>query len=652
VTAAVCGIAGVFSYKPIDEAVVRRMNDSLRHRGPDDSGVHIASVNESCHIALAHRRLSILDLSPLGHQPMVSPSGRFAISYNGEVYNFKEIRQQCEQHGFSFRGGSDTEVILAAIEQWGVEEAVRKFVGMFALAIWDNRDATLFLCRDRLGKKPLYYTARGDTCAFGSELKAICALPSFHREIDRNVLALLVRYNLIPSPWSIYKDVFKVPPGAVVAVQQRGGSFEATSSAYWSLADVAARGQAGLIDGEERDVVDQFEALLSDAVGIRMIADVPLGAFLSGGIDSSTVVALMQKQSSIPVKTFSIGNADKKHDEAAYAKAVAHHLGTEHTEFYITGKDILDVVPLLPQMFDEPLPDSSQIPTFLVSKLSRTKVTVALTGDGGDEVFGGYARYRRVPQVWKALAAVPYPLRKAGGRFLAGKSPGAGLLVSAAASFLRSQGRVCNSDQVRSYIAATASVASPQDLFHRYLCNELDPAGVVVGAGAVGVPLLSPGMWPVFRNFESTMMYVDMLNFLSEDILVKVDRASMAVSLETRIPILDHRVVEFAWRLPLKYKIRGTQSKWILRQVLHRYVPESLVNRPKMGFSIPVGKWLKNELRPWAEEMLSEARLKRQGYFAAAPIRRKWLEHLSGQRDWHFYLWNILTFQAWLEAQR
>ena len=625
------------------------MSDTLVHRGPDDHGLWFDAV---VGVGLAHQRLSILDLSPLGHQPMFSPSNRYIITYNGEVYNFKSLRVDCEKAGVAFKGGSDTEVILAAIEMWGIETAVKKFTGMFAFALWDRQDRALYLCRDRLGKKPLYYGQIGKAFCFASELKALCALPFFKREIDRDVLALLVQYNFIPSSLSIYKNIFKVSPGSIIRVKAANGNFALTETTYWSLSDVAKNGQKNPFEGNSHEAVEELDALLGDAVKSRMISDVPLGAFLSGGIDSSTIVALMQKQSSRPVKTFSIGNHDEKFNEAVYAKEVARHLGTEHTEFYVSAKDVLDVVPLLPAMFDEPMPDSSQIPTFLVSKLSRSQVTVALTGDGGDEVFGGYERYKRIPQVWNALSMAPGFLRHGLLSSFKQTASFSRPLLNAVVALMRKRGRACNYEEVFSYISGILSVKSQEELFQRYLSNESNPTGVVLGSKARDTLLSSPETWLHFRDFEHTMMYVDILSYLSEDILVKVDRASMAVSLETRIPILDHRVVEFAWRLPLIYKMRNKQSKWILRQVLNKYIPKNLVERPKMGFGIPIGSWIKKELRPWAEALLDADRLKREGIFDPVAIRKKWMEHLSGDRDWHYYLWNILTFQAWFEKQQ
>jgi asparagine synthase (glutamine-hydrolysing) len=647
-----CGIAGLLypSLKSEDwQKYLEAMDATLAHRGPDDNGLWFDVV---VGVGLAHRRLSIIDLSPLGHQPMFSPSGRYVISYNGEVYNFKSLRMDCEKAGLALKGGSDTEVILAAIELWGIEAAVKKFTGMFAFALWDRQERALCLCRDRLGKKPLYYGQIGRAFCFGSELKAMCALPFFKREIDRDVLAMLVQYTFIPSPFSIYKDIVKVPPGSIIRVKAENGNYAVKETSYWSLLDAANYGRTNPFEGNSAEAVEELDTLLSDAVQSRMISDVPLGAFLSGGIDSSTIVALMQKQSSIPVKTFSIGNFDMKFNEAGYAKEVARYLGTDHTEFYVSPQDVLEVVPSLPDMFDEPLPDSSQIPTFLVSKLSRSKVTVALTGDGGDEVFGGYERYKRIPQVWNALSKAPGFLRQGLLSTFRQTAPLSRPIVNIVVALLRKQGRICNYEEVFSYISGILSLKSQKELFHRYLSNETNPTGVVLGSKERETMLSSSETWPDFRDFEHAMMYVDSVSYLSEDILVKVDRASMAVSLETRIPLLDHRVVEFAWRLPLIYKMRNKQSKWILRQVLNKYVPRNLVERPKMGFGIPIGSWIKKELRSWAEALLDADRLKREGIFDPVAIRQKWMEHVSGERDWHYYLWNILTFQAWFEKRR
>jgi|WetSurMetagenome_2_1015567.scaffolds.fasta_scaffold00022_48 asparagine synthase (glutamine-hydrolysing) len=647
-----CGIAGILSSFFSDDewrGRLRAMAQALSHRGPDDEGQWFSSAEGA---GMAHRRLSIIDLSPLGHQPMVSASGRYVISYNGEVYDFRSLRAECEKAGVRFRGGCDTEVILEAVALWGVEAAVKKCVGMFAFAVWDRKERALFLCRDRLGKKPLYYGTLGGQFVFCSELKALSALPGACPEIHRDALALCVRHGFIPSPYSIYKGVSKVPPGSIVRVRAAAGGFETETTVYWSLLDAAKRGQEDPFPGSLGEAADELERLLGDAVASRMISDVPLGAFLSGGVDSSVVAALMQRHNSRPVKTFAIGNREAGYDEAAYAGRVARHLGTDHTELYVSAEDVRDAVPLLPAMFDEPMPDSSAVPTYLVSKLSRNNVTVALTGDGGDEVFGGYVRYGRVPAVWRALSSVPLSLRRSVAGAFASRVPLAMLLARAASLLVRRAGRLSNAEEVASYLSGVLSLGSENDLFLRYLTAEPDALEIVKGAGRASVAAFSPGTWPAFEDFAHVMMYVDAVSYLSEDILVKVDRASMAVSLETRLPILDHRVVEFAWRLPMRYKMSGGATKLVLRTVLHRYVPRRLVQRPKMGFRVPVGGWLRRELRPWAEALLSEDRLRREGYFEPAPIRVKWLEHVSGERDWSAYLWNVLTFQAWLEKSR
>jgi asparagine synthase (glutamine-hydrolysing) len=648
-----CGITGFLDTRQTkghDElaVIVRRMASSLRHRGPEDEGVW---VDPASGVAFGHRRLSIIDLSPAGHQPMHSSCGRYAITFNGEIYNFKALRQELESIGQAFRGHSDTEVMLAAIARWGVEAAVKKFNGMFAFALWDRQEKALYLSRDRAGEKPLYYGWAGHTLLFASELKALHQHPDFRGEIDRGALTVYLRHDYIPAPHSIYKGVYKLLPGTLLTI--RGFGSDASPKPFWSAKQAAEEGLSHPFVGTEVEAVDQLDALLNDAVSMRMEADVPLGAFLSGGIDSSLVVAIMQANSARPVKTFTIGFDNSEFNEAESAKAVAKHLGTEHTELYVTPEEAMAVIPRLPTLYDEPFADSSQIPTFLVSQLARRKVTVSLSGDGGDELFGGYNTYlwgRSVqqnigwmPRALKAgLAKSLNPLSRLDWNALLGGSP----------SVLPQSLRRKDLNKVLQKLAGILKVNQREALYWVLCSYWMDPASVVIGAKEPLTPLTDPGKWAQIKEFMHVMMYLDTLMYLPDDILVKVDRASMGVSLESRVPLLDHRVMEFAWKLPLAMKVKGNTGKRPLRQLLHRYVPKNLVDRPKQGFGVPIHEWLRGPMRPWAEELLSESRLQQEGYFCSAPIRQKWSEHVSGRRNWQAQMWGVLMFQSWLEQHK
>lgn len=645
-----CGITGfIDTARRLDEpgarAALQRMTDALRHRGPDDEG-HFYDAPSG--VALGFRRLSIIDLSPNGHQPMTSASGRYVIVFNGEAYNHAELRRELEPLGFRFRGHSDTEVMLAAFEAWGVEPAVKRFVGMFAIALWDRQERELKLIRDRLGIKPLYYGWVRGTFLFGSELKALRAWPGFAADIDRNALCLYLRHNYLPAPYSIYRNIYKLPPGRILSVPPHArGPDEVRSDTYWSLRTVAEAGGREPFASDE-EAAAALEATLKQAVAYRMIADVPLGAFLSGGVDSSTVVALMQAQSRRPVKTFSIGFREDGYDEAAHARRVAAHLGTEHTELYVTPKEARDVIPLLPAMFDEPFADSSQIPTYLVAKLARSAVTVSLSGDGGDELFAGYDRYFHTLEIWRKLSWMPRATRSLLGAAVQATPLPLLDFAGAALGFL--PGPKLSADRLRK-LGALLGGESQQDLYREMLGHWRDPASLVKGACVPDYFLSDSQNWTVSKEPVENMCFADLNSYLPDDILTKVDRASMAVSLEARVPLLDHHVVETAWRVPMHMKIRNGQSKWLLRQVLYKHVPPELIERPKMGFGVPIDTWLCGPLRDWAEALLSEERLNREGFFNAGPIRAKWREHLSGKRRWHFPLWDVLMFQAWLAQQ-
>jgi asparagine synthase (glutamine-hydrolysing) len=637
-----CGIAGFWLKKPLAEdpvALLNRMGNTLAHRGPDDSGVFYD--NKAC-IGLSFRRLSIIDLSAEGHQPMASSSGRYSIIFNGEVYNYEEIRAELGSN--EWRGHSDTEVMLAAIELWGLESAVRRFVGMFAFALWDSFEQRLQLVRDRVGIKPLYYGHIDGSFVFASELKALKIFPGFQPEIDRDSLAAYMRCAYVPAPHSIYRGIRQLSGGNILTLS--GAEASPVITPFWSAADVAREGVKSRIEGSDEEILEGLHATLADAVRLRMIADVPLGAFLSGGIDSSLVVALMQSQSGRPVKTFTIGFHEDAFNEADHARRIAQHLGTDHTELFVTARDALDVVPLLPSMYDEPFADSSQIPTHLVSKLARQKVTVALSGDGGDELFCGYSRYTFVNSLWNILKRIPRPAALGMARLIHTVPP---RMIDKWMGLLPLRGRLSISPGHKLHRLADHLVAQdPAEIYLRAVSMWPEPSALVLGF------LEYPGLLQAIHNFSNMptapemAMLTDLTNYLPDDILTKVDRASMAVSLEARVPLLDHRVIELAWRLPLNFKIRAGKTKWALRQVLDRYVPASLIERPKMGFTMPLDFWLRGPLRSWAEDLLAPENLGRHGLFSVPLIRTKWEEHVSGARNWQYLLWPVLMFQAWI----
>jgi asparagine synthase (glutamine-hydrolysing) len=582
---------------------------------------------------------------------MLSPCGRYVLVYNGEIYNHLDLRVELEREGgsFAWRGHSDTETLLAALRHWGVQGALERLNGMFAFALWDSAERILFLARDRMGEKPLYYGRCNDTFLFGSELKALKAHPRWNAQLDRDALALFLRHNYVPAPWSIYRGIRKLPPAHFVAITD-GGRNISEPECYWDVKDVAARGES---DATPAELIDELEALLRNAVGRRMAADVPLGAFLSGGYDSSTVAALMQAQSDRPIKTFSIGFHEEGYDEAQHARAVAAHLGTDHTELYVTSEDAMAVIPDLPTIYDEPFADSSQIPTYLVSKLARQHVTVSLSGDGGDELFCGYNRYLLALRIWDKLRRLPFPVRRMLAT-LVRRAPGQTL--NQMQRILPQRFQVSSLPDRLPKLAEVLAHRDGQSFYRSLVSHAKDPARIVLGAQEPETILSRPDDLPQLPGMREQMMLLDMLTYLPDDILTKVDRASMAVSLEARVPLLDHRLVEFAWRVPTDLKYRDGQGKWLLRQVLYRHVPRELMERPKMGFGVPIENWLRGPLRDWAEALLDEKRLREEGIFDPIPIRRMWETHKAGKRSRHYEsrhyeLWDVLMFQAWQEAQ-
>jgi asparagine synthase (glutamine-hydrolysing) len=657
-----CGLAGFLSPGPIDEpasaAAVRRMTARIAHRGPDDEGVW---VDAAAGIALGHRRLSIVDLSAAGHQPMASQSGRHVVVFNGEIYNFAAIRRELEASpggAPAWRGHSDTEVLLAAVERWGLVPALERFVGMFAFALWDRQDRVLHLARDRAGEKPLSYGWSGGALLFGSEVHALAAYPGFRADLSRPAVAAFLRYGNVPAPLSIYAGVHKLPPATVLTLRAadlaaRGA--EAVDAAvpvpYWSARAVAEEGQRRAEDAPDEEVVGRLEELLREAVGQQMLADVPLGAFLSGGVDSSLVVALMQRASSRPVRTFSIGFRDRGYDEAPFAREVARHLGTDHTELYVTEGEAMSVIPRLGAVYDEPFADASQVPTILVSRLAREHVTVALSGDAGDELFGGYTRYAWAGDLKRWSGRVPAPVRRALAGFVTAIGPRSwDRAFAAAGRALPARLAQRNPGDKLHKLAEVLGARDGGDLYRRLVSHWIEPARVVLGAAEPVTIAGDPSRWADVPGEVARMMFADFVSYLPDDILVKVDRAAMSVSLETRVPLLDHRIVEYAWSLPARMKLRGGVSKWALREVLYRHVPRALIERPKTGFSVPLDAWLREGLRDWAEALLDEGRLRREGVLDPAPIVARWREHLAGRRNWSRCLWAVLMFQCWRES--
>lgn len=641
-----CGIVGFLQLQegaPVGDpaATVKAMADTLQHRGPDSAGYWLDLEGK---IAFGHRRLAIVDLSEAGHQPMISADARWAVTYNGEVYNFQELRRELEAAGCQFRGSSDTEVIVESVARYGVEATIKRLVGMFALALWDRKGRELYLVRDRLGVKPLYWTVQRGSLMFASELKAFGAHPSWQPRLDVEAADAMLRFSYIPGPATIYRDTFKLPPGSILRATIGKEPIIAT---YWTVFDAIQRGVSSRFNGSPEEAADRLDQLLNDAVSRRMVADVPLGAFLSGGIDSSVVVAQMQASSSTPVRTFSIGFHESGYDEAVHAKAVARHLGTEHTEFYLDATAAQAVISKLPAMFDEPFGDSSQIPTFLVAEMTRRHVTVALSGDGGDELFGGYPRYQAVDGIWRKLRAMPGWSRSGLGRLMQAVPASAWDRVLGSMPWKGIPARPGE----KVHRMARMLDARSADEFYQMVMTQRESRLVPAAKGVIGLGL-DGALAALVPDFVERMQGFDMQCYLTEDIMAKVDRTTMAVSLEAREPLLDHRLVEFAWTLPKQYKFAQGQGKWLLRQVLYRYVPREMVERPKMGFSIPIDEWLRGPLRNWAADLLEEQRLKMDGLLAVEKVRLLWDEHQARTRNHSTVLWNLLMLQSWKRHYR
>jgi asparagine synthase (glutamine-hydrolysing) len=636
-----CGIVGFWDFKKRHgqtflEKTVQKMADQIAHRGPDSFGLW---VDERQGIALGHRRLSIVDLSPTGHQPMISRSERYIIIYNGEIYNAEEIRSKLIPLGYTFKGTSDTEVILEACDAWGVEKTASELIGMFAFSLWDQKERKLFIVRDRLGIKPLYWGFHNDVLFFGSQLKNFRPHPSFTPVLNQDAVASYLKFNYVPTPSCVFQDFYKLKPGHILSIDQNKNIVE---TQFWDLRQIILKGKSNLQKASPLEIQDQLETLMKDAVKRRMIADVPLGAFLSGGIDSSTVVALMQAQSSTPVKTFTIGFVEDQYNEAHYAKKVADHLKTEHYEHYLKAEEAFDIIPNLPEWFDEPFADSSQIPTYLVSKLARQHVTVSLSGDGGDELFAGYNRYKFANRMWGYLKYFPSPLKSALKKMIESLPP---QRWNSLLPFLSPLLKIQNPGDKLHKLAKVLHFSDLQQLYENLISQWLPPANIFLQGQ-------DRFIWPQQEkklNDIENMQFMDMLTYLPDDILAKVDRASMAVSLEARVPLLDHRLVEFIWSIPDHLKIHNGQTKWILRQILNKYVPSHLFERPKVGFGIPLGEWLQGPLKNWASELLTPEKLQING-FNANPILEQWNNHQKGYQNWQYSLWTVLMFQSWMQA--
>ncbi len=641
-----CGVAGFYNIKDDKEvgqcrAIGQAMEQAIAHRGPD--AAHIWKSSDEP-LVLAHRRLAIIDLSKDGEQPMSSVSGRYVVSYNGEIYNYLELQKDLESAGYIFQSRSDTEVMLTAFEHWGVNQTLQKLNGMFALVLWDKKERQLHFVRDRFGKKPLYIGWAGQDLVFASELKSFHAHPDFVPEINRDALALYMRYGYLHAPYSIFKNVWQLLPAGRMTLDvgnlKVGENLAEQMETYWSLKNIAEEGRAHLTNKSQNEIIDEFEEMLGRAVSMRMMSDVPLGAFLSGGIDSSAIVALMQKQASTPVKTFSIGFDEAGYNEAEHAKKVAEYLGTAHQEFYVGAQDAKDVIPSLPDIYNEPFADSSQIPTYLISKLACDQVSVVLTGDGGDEILGGYDRHTKIPALWSKIGWMPQALRKAGGGVLS--------LVPEAVYGALNSGNANFGAQVKRSIKLMG-LKNADEIYADLVSAWPSGSALVKGGQEPLVPLRDEKFWPQNLGFAESMMFGDSLSYRPNDLMVKTDRASMAVALEARAPLMDYKLAEYSWRLPHHMKVRGRTGKWVLREVLKRHLPQNLYERPKMGFSVPIHAWLRGDLKDWGEDLLSHEALEKQGFLETEMVRKAWrdFQNNQGSQSVPKHLWSVLMFQAW-----
>jgi asparagine synthase (glutamine-hydrolysing) len=644
-----CGITGFLSTE-INEnkypSLLSKMSKKIAHRGPNDSG-HWFSIDDK--IGLAHRRLSILDISKAGAQPMHSHSNRYVIVYNGEIYNHLSIRKEIfDYNKFNgWTGTSDTETLLKGFELWGIEKMLQKCTGMFAIAVWDKKNKCLNLARDRIGEKPLYYGWQGKSFIFGSELKAFYPHPDFKKDINKDSIFSLLRYYNVSGPNTIFKDIYKLRPGTILNINQNNTYEE---KVFWSAHDMTLRKNSEIKNKTDKNIKEELLSLLKNTVKNQMLSDVPLGAFLSGGIDSSLIVSLMQEQSNYPIKTFTIGFDEKGYNEAKFAKIVAKELGTDHTEMYVSPTDALNVIPELPKIYDEPFSDTSQIPTYLVSQLASKNVKVSLSGDGGDELFCGYNRYLMADKIFNKMRLVPIPIRKSVHNALKNIKPSQWDKFAARVRFLLPDFAKLNNLGDKFYKGIDLiSSDSMVDLYLRLVTHWDDPSKALLeGKDRLLVDYPKNIKFSSFDEVRG-MMLMDLVTFLPDDLLVKMDRAAMAVSLETRAPFLDHKIVEYAFNLPQKFKVRNGNTKWILKKILKEYMPETYFDRPKMGFAVPIGDWLRGPLKEWADELLNETRLKNEGYFNQKEIKLKWEQHIKKTHNWDYHLWDVLMFQAWLE---
>lgn len=644
-----CGIAGFVSLNIVDyKSVLKAMVAKMNHRGPDSNGIW---HNENCNVGLGHARLAIVDLSISGHQPMNSISGRYTMVFNGEIYNHVSIRKKLDAaKRINWKGTSDTETLLVAIENWGLNKTLENCVGMFAIALWDSKEEKITLARDRMGEKPLYYGWVNGNFVFASELKPIQSFPLFSNPINRNALSLFLKHCSIPDPYSIYEDVYKLEPGTILSIDVKSKAIK--KERYWSIEKMANENNDPTFTGSSEQAVENLEQLLHEAVQLQMQADVPLGAFLSGGVDSSVIVALMQTQSDKKVNTFSIGFDQKEYNEANHAKKVANHIGTNHREAYMTGKEVSDIVPLLPKIYAEPFSESSQIPTYLVAEIAKKEVTVSLSGDAGDELFCGYSRYQLANQSWNKSSRIPYFLRHSVSKLISNLPIGLlEVLLKPFEGKTNMNGHKINPVDRLLKVVPLLNFNKRKELYSKgFMTHNLDATDWVLKSEETKSLFETNKL--EMDSFFSEMMAVDLMTYLPNNNLAKVDRASMANSLETRVPLLDHRIVDFAMSLPIEYKLRNGVDKWVLREVLYKYVPKKLIERPKMGFGVPLAEWLRGPLKEWCENLLNKKRLDEEGFFDSKIIRTKWKEHLEKKRNWQAQLWDVIVFQDWLDNQK